>query len=103
MPRSRSVGHSRSANWAARNSVPSDTEGTALFAPKPTPKCPMNTRLLPLVLPVARFTVGDPFDRLQQPALPRLVGLGLGDPFDVLAPVARAEAREGRLRLLARL
>src|SRR5882672_12380024 len=42
MPSRSSVGQRRSANWLAMNSVPSETEGAAFFAPSPRPKCPMN-------------------------------------------------------------
>src|ERR1700720_3597121 len=41
-PRSTSAGHSRSANWQARSSAPSDTAGATFLAPKPRPKWPMN-------------------------------------------------------------
>jgi hypothetical protein len=37
-----------------------------------------------LVLPIATFAFGDPFDRLVHPALARCVGLGLLEPIDVL-------------------
>src|SRR5690349_22756232 len=36
------IGHSRSANWQAMNSVPSDTIGAARLAPNASAKWPMN-------------------------------------------------------------
>src|SRR6185503_13332943 len=48
MPRSTSVGQTRSASCAARNSVPSETSGAARFAASATAKWPMNTVLVGL-------------------------------------------------------
>src|SRR5688572_26707934 len=47
-PASTSVGQTRSASCAARNSVPSETSGAARFAARATAKCPMNTVLVGL-------------------------------------------------------
>src|SRR5207253_7866170 len=61
-------------------------------------------RRLPLhVLPVPRLALGHPFDRGVQALAARLVRLRLGDPLQVLALVARAEALERRPRLRALL
>src|SRR5215213_8891129 len=54
-----------------------------------------------LVLPVARLPLGQPLDRRLEPAPARVLALRLGEPLDVLAPIARAERVEGRARLLA--
>src|SRR5688572_11215151 len=42
IPSSTSVGHSRSANWHARKSVPSDIIGAIFLAPNASAKWPMN-------------------------------------------------------------
>src|SRR5436189_4343393 len=54
--------------------------GPAWRAPSPLP-----------ILPVPRLPLRHPVDARLQAPLPRVGPLGLGDPLDVLAPVARAE------------
>src|SRR5512140_489345 len=55
--------------------------------------------LLSQVLPVPGLSFGDPLDRLREAAVSGRVRLRLGDPFDVLAPLARSELLERGARL----
>src|SRR3569833_4701267 len=57
----------------------------------------------PLVLPVARLPLGHPLDRLGDAFVAGGVRLGVDDPLDVLALVARAELLVGDGRLLVLL
>src|ERR1051325_8886476 len=53
-----------------------------------------------LVLPVARLPFADPLDRRREPLAARVVGLRFGQPFEVVALLARTERRECGLRFL---
>src|SRR4051812_3794705 len=55
-------------------------------------------RLALLVLPVAGLALGDPLDGLLAPAGAGGLGLGLGDPFRVVALLAWTEGFEVLLR-----
>src|ERR1700722_11720062 len=60
-------------------------------------------RTAPLAIrlfPIAGLAFGPPFHRLRKPFRSSFVPLGLGDPFDVFALVARCEFLEHRRRAL---